>query len=107
MVNRGARNLILLSRSGPGNELGVALVKELEEKGVRVATPTCDIANASALQNALAACFQTMPPIKGCFQATAVLRVGRHELHPPFPHINMDLGCYVRANDFRRLESLR
>ena len=75
MMDRGAKNLILLSRFGAQNELAVAFKKELEAKGVHMAIPPCDITNVSSLEATLAECIQTMPPIKGCFQATAVLRV--------------------------------
>ncbi|RDL32026.1 Reducing type I polyketide synthase [Venustampulla echinocandica] len=75
LVDRGARNLILLSRSGPeGNEKSQALLEELRGKGVQVATPICDITSMKSLQNALRECPGNMPPVKGCIQASMVLR---------------------------------
>lgn len=79
MADRGARNLILLSRSGPRNETAITFRKELEDRGVTVVTPACDITGLSSLELALAQCMQTMPSIKGCFQATAVLKVWPHQ----------------------------
>ena len=75
MVDRGAMNLIVLSRSGTENELSVAFAKDLEGLGICLLTPVCDISDAASLEKALEQCTRTMPPIKGCLQATAVLRV--------------------------------
>lgn len=75
MASRGARYLILLSRSGLKTSSAQTLANELEQLGVRVAAPPCDVSDADALQSALAHCAdQGMPPIKGCIQAAMVLR---------------------------------
>lgn len=76
LVHRGAKNLLLLSRSGTdGNEMAQALLADLHAKGAKVECPRCDIADMQSLKNTLEQCSQTMPPIKGCFQASMVLRV--------------------------------
>ena len=74
MVSRGARNLLLLSRSGPG-EKARALLEELKAKGARVETPICDVTDVSSLHKVLKTYEAFMPPIKGCIQASMVLRV--------------------------------
>ncbi|KAL8962775.1 MAG: hypothetical protein Q9193_000877 [Seirophora villosa] len=75
LVNRGAKNLLLLSRSGPSdNEEAMKLLIELRDHGVRVETPICDIADIRALKHILQQQSSKMPPIKGCFQASMVLR---------------------------------
>lgn len=76
MATRGARHLILLSRSGLRAPAAQALANELGQLGVRVAAPPCDVSDADALKSALAQCAdEGMPPIKGCVQAAMVLRV--------------------------------
>ena len=76
LVQRGARNLILISRSGPaGRDDALSLLRDLDERGVKVRCPTCDISNFAALKDAIDACSADLPPIKGCFQASMVLRV--------------------------------
>ncbi|GIC84422.1 type I polyketide synthase [Aspergillus udagawae] len=72
-VERGARNLILLSRSGPLNPHAHDLVRELEAKGARIVTPACDITDRECLKTVLLEFGQTMPPIKGCVQASMVV----------------------------------
>ncbi|KAL3488130.1 hypothetical protein BJX62DRAFT_253516 [Aspergillus germanicus] len=75
MVSRGARHLLILSRSGTRNELARELVKELSALGARVHAPVCDISKTEALQKVLVECnILGMPRIRGCIQCTMVLR---------------------------------
>jgi acyl transferase domain-containing protein/NADPH:quinone reductase-like Zn-dependent oxidoreductase/ubiquinone/menaquinone biosynthesis C-methylase UbiE len=76
MASRGARYLILLSRSGPQTSAAYDLLEELKQKGVTVATPMVDISDLCTLKETLANIAQTMPPLRGCIQATVALRVG-------------------------------
>ncbi|RAH40505.1 type I polyketide synthase [Aspergillus brunneoviolaceus CBS 621.78] len=78
-VERGARNLVLLSRSGQKNENARELVASLEGQGARVVTPMCDITDRASLRVVLDVCRQLMPPIKGCVQASMVVRSGNFE----------------------------
>ncbi|KAI0181683.1 putative polyketide synthase [Hypoxylon sp. FL1284] len=73
LVGRGARYLILLSRSGPRTLEAAELLSEFEKMGVRAEAPPCDVSDREALRAVLASCSKTMPPIKGCIQASAVL----------------------------------
>lgn len=76
LAARGAKYLLLLSRSGPvGNEKAQALIDELQSKGVVVESPSCDVADAEWLNDTISRCSKTLPPIKGCFQSPMVLRV--------------------------------
>ncbi|KAJ6164002.1 hypothetical protein N7470_002674 [Penicillium chermesinum] len=70
---RGAKNLILLSRSGAVAESAKVLVNNLAARGVNVATPRCDISNPESLEAALKECAH-MPPIKGVIQGAMVLK---------------------------------
>lgn len=74
MASRGAKHLILLSRSGTRAEAAKSLVAKLRAMGVEVATPQCDVASSDSLSAALLECSSSMPPIRGCLQATMVLR---------------------------------
>lgn len=76
MVEHGAKNLIIPSRSGPSSEPAIAVVEELQQKGVRVLTPRCDVSSAEELSAALNSLNQAgFPPIKGCINATMELQV--------------------------------
>lgn len=75
LAKHGARYLILLSRSGPRGEKALELLSELEKMGVYVEAQSCDISNEASLRSALADCSERVPPIKGCIQASMVLKV--------------------------------
>ncbi len=75
MVSRGARHLILLSRSGLSAPAAQSLADELGGLGVTVAAPSCDVSDDKALKSALGECTRLgMPPVKGCIQGAMVLR---------------------------------
>ncbi|KAI4608824.1 Type I Iterative PKS [Alternaria metachromatica] len=73
VASRGARHLIVPSRSGTASGAAVELVSELAELGINVCTPKCDASNAESLSDLLAACAKSMPPIRGCINATMML----------------------------------
>lgn len=77
LARRGARNLILLSRSGPRTSEAQELVADLRAAGVHVETPVCDVTNRSVLRSVLNSCSERMPPVKGCIQATMVMTVSK------------------------------
>lgn len=75
LVSRGARHLILLSRSGPRTPEARELLIELAEKRVIVEAPACDVTDSGRLRSVLAICSERMPPIKGCIQSSMVMTV--------------------------------
>ncbi|KAI0383327.1 putative polyketide synthase [Hypomontagnella monticulosa] len=74
LATRGARYLILLSRSGPCTAAAQELVAELNAQGVHVEAPVCNVADEAALENALADCSKRMPLIRGCIQGAMVMK---------------------------------
>ena len=78
MVSRGARNFILLSRSGARSKEAVDLIKEMKSLDVDIAAPPCDLSVGDEVSATLERYRLTMPPIKGCIQASMVLKVGNH-----------------------------
>ncbi|PVH93340.1 ketoacyl-synt-domain-containing protein [Periconia macrospinosa] len=74
MASKGARFLILLSRKGPVSAEALCLLQELENQGVSVSAPACDIADADALHDAIFRCGQEFPPIRGCINSTMVIK---------------------------------
>jgi hypothetical protein len=76
MVERGARNLILLSRSASSQNPGLeSLIGELRSVGAKILLAGCDVADRSQLAMTLKDCGTQMPPIKGVIQGAMVLRV--------------------------------
>ncbi|RMZ82271.1 hypothetical protein DV738_g1896, partial [Chaetothyriales sp. CBS 135597] len=75
MVDHGARNLILLSRSAGNLTKTGAFVKELREAGCRVQPISCDVSSADSLSAALRTCEQNgFPPTRGVIQGAMVLQ---------------------------------
>jgi NADPH:quinone reductase-like Zn-dependent oxidoreductase len=75
MVTRGARNLLLLSRQGGETSAAEPFLNKLTASGVEVFAPKCDIGDEKAVNEVFREVQKCMPPIKGCIQASMVLKV--------------------------------
>lgn len=73
MAGRGAKHLILLSRSGATSPAAQKNVTELHELGVNVAAPKCDVSDEESVGLALQDCARTMPAVKGCINSAMAL----------------------------------
>jgi acyl transferase domain-containing protein/NADPH:quinone reductase-like Zn-dependent oxidoreductase/acyl carrier protein len=76
LVERGARHLVLIGRSGTSSDGAKTAVASLEKLGAEVRVVACDAADSGALANALAGVRREMPPIKGVVHAAMVLDDG-------------------------------
>ncbi|KAF3120139.1 hypothetical protein TWF569_007867 [Orbilia oligospora] len=72
MAERGVKNLVLLSRSGPKTKEAEDLIRELKELGVNCVVPACDITNRNMLYKTLQDL--DISPIRGCIQSSMVLQ---------------------------------
>lgn len=79
MADRNAKNFILLSRSGAKSKDATDLISDMNECGVRIAAPPCDISTEGAVLSILRDQKHTMPPVKGCIQASMVLKVSHFQ----------------------------
>jgi acyl transferase domain-containing protein/NAD(P)-dependent dehydrogenase (short-subunit alcohol dehydrogenase family)/acyl carrier protein len=73
LVQQGARNLALLGRRGLADPNASAFVHELQERGVSVVAPPCDVADPEQLRAAFAVIAATLPPVRGVIHSAAVL----------------------------------
>ncbi|KAI0198779.1 putative polyketide synthase [Astrocystis sublimbata] len=74
LVSRGARFLILLSRSGLRKESAVEFVSQLTASKVVLETPICDVTDLASLHVVLQDCYKRMPPVRGCIHSAMVLK---------------------------------
>jgi len=74
MADRGAKNLVLLSRSGPRTEEARVFLAELKHRGVRAEAPACDVTDLDAMRKVFNIDLADMPPVKGCIQGSMVRR---------------------------------
>ena len=72
MVSEGARNLALMSRTGPRAEIAADLAK-LKASGVRVVDLRADVTNPDDLCKAIAEIGRELPPLRGVVHAAMVL----------------------------------
>lgn len=92
MAKKGARHLLVLSRSGTeSGEAAAQVVTHLRGKCVCIDVPRCNVANADELAEALRDYEVRNPsaPIRGCINSAMVLQVG---LIQP-----QALDCYERT----------
>lgn len=76
LADKGARNLILISRSGPSSEAAQSALSAFEAQGVRVHATACDVTDRDALALLLAETTRTMPPLRGVVHAAVVIDDG-------------------------------
>jgi len=76
LVEKGARQLILLSRSGPTSEEAQAAIASFEQQGVTVLAAACDITDRTALAALLERAKGELAPLRGIVHAATVIDDG-------------------------------
>lgn len=76
LVTKGARHLVLISRSGPTSEESRHAISTLKNQGVQVHAAACNVTDRDALAHLLQKVQQTMPPLKGIVHAAMVIADG-------------------------------
>ena len=76
LVQKGVRNLVLISRSGPVSDEAAKALIQLRQSGVTVHAAACDITDKTALSKLFAEIAQTLPPLKGVVHAAMVIHDG-------------------------------
>lgn len=89
LVQRGARNLIIMSRNADQQAQGNAYVSSLRASGCTVVVASCDISDKSDLKRTLDGCLQSMPPLRGVIHSGMVLQDTVYE--------KMSVEDYARA----------
>jgi NAD(P)-dependent dehydrogenase (short-subunit alcohol dehydrogenase family) len=80
MFDKGARNLVFLSRSGAQKEEAQNLIKELARQGARVAVYACDLSDENRLKVIIEEVTRDFPCIRGVIQGAMVLQVSLRNL---------------------------
>jgi NAD(P)-dependent dehydrogenase (short-subunit alcohol dehydrogenase family) len=75
MVEKGARNLVLISRNAETSTGSKALVAELEAVGCKLLVRNCDASDGDSLACAIKDYHQSIPRIKGVIHAAMQLQV--------------------------------
>ncbi len=75
LVDRGAKCLVLTSRSAPSEDAR-QIVAELERSGAKIAVRACDVSKPEELAKVLADLRGAFPPLRGVFHLAGVLDDG-------------------------------
>jgi NADPH:quinone reductase-like Zn-dependent oxidoreductase len=84
MVGKGARNIVLLSRSGHLPRDSEEQIALLNKAGANIVVRCCDVADRASVDNLLSVALSGLPPVRGVVHGAMVLRVSRCQLY----HIN-------------------
>ncbi|MDK9719186.1 MAG: SDR family NAD(P)-dependent oxidoreductase, partial [Trichlorobacter sp.] len=90
LVQKGVRNLVLVSRSGPVSDEAHNAITSLQQSGVTVHAAACDVTSKEALSELLAEIAKTLPPLRGIVHAAMVIHdgliqtMGREQIHQVF-----------------------
>ena len=75
MINKGAKNIVFLSRSGAKDEKAQKLIEELVSEGANISAYACDVGDEVQLKLVIQEIENGFPPIKGVVQGAMVLQV--------------------------------
>jgi len=76
LASRGARNLILVGRTGQSSAEATEALARLERNGVTVHAASCDVTDKAALSDLLSDASRRFPPLRGIVHAAVVIDDG-------------------------------
>lgn len=79
MVGKGAKNIVLVSRSGSATGKVKELVDELSILGANIAVHRCDVTDSAAVNSLISDELTGMPPVRGIIHAAMVLHVSSQQ----------------------------
>ena len=80
MVHRGARNIVLLSRSDKVSESTQRVITDAAHHGANVIVKRCDVSNMQDVDRMIDGVKATLPPIRGVVHSAMVLDVSIHPI---------------------------
>jgi enoyl-[acyl-carrier-protein] reductase (NADH) len=75
MVAKGAKTIVLVSRSGSVTGRVKKLVDELGAVGANIVVRPCNVVNKAEVEELITSGLEGLPPIRGVVHGTMVLRV--------------------------------
>ena len=100
MVGKGARNIVLVSRSGSVTGKVKELVDELAAAGANIVVRRCNVVNKAEVDELVQSGLQHLPPVRGVVHGTMVLRVSVTIIPCcSRDQANNTTGCSLREDD--------
>lgn len=75
LLSKGAKNLVLVSRSGTIQGKLREMIDEFSPLGANIVVKKCDVAIPTAVNSLINEELKDMPPVKGVIHGAMVLRV--------------------------------
>lgn len=75
MIEKGARNIVLISRSGKAIGKVADLVEEAKSQGAQIVVKPCDVSDKAEVEKLIKEDISHLPPVKGVIHAAMVLHV--------------------------------
>jgi hypothetical protein len=73
LIEEGARNVVLLSRSGASTDSAQAALQQLQATGARVEAIKCDVSDSKSVRAMLSSVSKSWPPVRGVLHSAGVL----------------------------------
>lgn len=90
MVSKGARNIVLLSRSGAVHGKAKVQVDALNASGANIVVRRCNVADRADVDALLTSGIEGLPPVRGIIHGAMVLHVSLY-LHADITSFNNKL----------------
>jgi NAD(P)-dependent dehydrogenase (short-subunit alcohol dehydrogenase family) len=99
MVSKGAKNIVLLSRSGELRGKAKEQVDALNENGANIVVRTCDVADRASVDRLISDGLVDLPPVRGIIHGAMVLHVSLDSPKAYEKIANTVAGCAFREDD--------
>ena len=102
MVEKGAKNIVLVSRSGSATGKVKELIEDMAAIGAKIIVQRCDVTDADAVKKLVTKELVGLPPVRGVVHGTMVLHVSRPS-SPPYTLLTPP-GRSIREDDLRTIQ---
>lgn len=101
MLGRGAKHIVLLSRSGAVKGKAKEQIDELNAAGANIVVRRCNVADKADVESLVSTGLTDLPPVRGLIHGAMVLHVSISYSKTDLIMSNVRLGRLVRENGLR------
>jgi hypothetical protein len=80
MVSKGAKHIVLLSRSGQLRGKAKEQIDKLNDDGANIVVRSCDVADKASVDNLISVGLTGLPPVRGIIHGAMVLHVRNFDI---------------------------
>jgi NADPH:quinone reductase-like Zn-dependent oxidoreductase/malonyl CoA-acyl carrier protein transacylase/NAD(P)-dependent dehydrogenase (short-subunit alcohol dehydrogenase family) len=101
MVSKGAKNIVLLSRSGELKGKAKDKIDALNNGGANIVVRSCDVADRASVDQLISGGLAGLPPVRGIIHGVMVLHVSKLGTADIKTFTNKTIGRSIREDDPR------